>query len=88
MKKMLALVVLLLGTGAIHAKEQPEDCRLRAEGKTGAERVRVVAACIRHNASISQMPPRLALLTECNRLAGDMSGKERVKFVDDCMNAP
>ncbi len=85
MKIMLAAVTLLLGMGMAQAKEQREDCNHKAAGKVGAERNRVIAACIRHNASVSNMPPTLARMTECNRLAGDITGEARVRFVDDCL---
>lgn len=88
MRIMLAAVTLLLVVGTAHAKDQREDCNQKAEGKVGAERNRVIAACIRRNASVSNMPPMLARMTECNRQAGDMTGEARVKFVDDCLQRP
>ncbi|MCD6061167.1 MAG: hypothetical protein K0R03_628 [Moraxellaceae bacterium] len=88
MRIMLAVVALFLGIGMAHAKEQRQDCNQRAEGKAGTERNRVIAACIRHNASVSNMPPMLARMTECNRQAGDMTGEARVKFVDGCLKQP
>jgi hypothetical protein len=88
MRIMLAAVTLFLGVATAQAKEQRYDCNQRAEGKVGTERNRVIAACIRHNASISNMPPMLARMTECNRLAGEMAGEARVKFVDGCLKQP
>jgi hypothetical protein len=88
MRIMLAAVTLLLGIGAAHAKEQREDCNQKAEGKLGGDRNRVIAACIRRNASVSNMPPMLARITECNRQAGAMTGEARVKFVDECLKQP
>lgn len=89
MRAMLAVAAsLLLGIATAQAKDQRHDCNQRAEGKAGAERNRVIAACIRHNAGVSTMPPMLARMTECNRLAGNMTGEARVKFVDGCLKQP
>lgn len=88
MKTMLALAILLLGTAAAHAKEQREDCNRKAAGSTGEERSRIIASCVRRNATVSVMPPRLAKMTECNQQAGNMTGEPRVRFVNDCMDEP
>jgi hypothetical protein len=88
MKTMLALAILLLGSAAAHAKDQREDCNRKASGSTGEDRSRIIATCVRRNATLSVMPPRLARMTECNQLAGNMTGQPRVKFVNDCMDEP
>jgi hypothetical protein len=85
---MLALAILLLGSGLAQAKDQREDCNRKAAGSKGEERTRIIAECVRHNASISVMPPRLARMTECNQKAADLTGDARVKFFNECMDTP
>jgi hypothetical protein len=88
MKRMLAMALLLLGTGMAYGKEdnsKREDCNQKAEGTTGNERTRIISACVRRNANVNTMPPMLQRMTECNRQAGEMTGDARVKFVDKCL---
>lgn len=88
MKIMLAMVLLLMGTGMAYGKDDKtkrEDCNQKAEGTSGAERNRIISACVKRNASINTMPPMLQRMTDCNRKAGEMTGDARVKFVDACL---
>lgn len=90
MKTMLAVVILLMGTGMAFGNEdnQRVDCNRKAEGTTGAERNRIISACVRRNARTNTMPPMLGKMTECNRKAGDMTGDARITFVDKCLKEP
>ena len=89
MKALLAVLILMLGTGVSYGREnknkEPADCNQKAEGKTGAERRRIIGACIRENARADNVPPMLGKLTECNDKAGNMTGTARSTFVDKCM---
>ncbi|HEX6592671.1 MAG TPA: PsiF family protein [Moraxellaceae bacterium] len=89
MKTMLAVVILLMGTGMAYGNEDNrEDCNRKAEGTSGSERNRIISACIRRNARANNMPPMLGKMTECNRKAGDMTGDARISFVDKCLKEP
>lgn len=90
MKTMLAMGLLLLGSGMSHGKDDDKngvrmDCNKKAESATGAERNRIISNCIRRNASTMIMPPMLGKVTGCNKKAGDMHGDARGKFMEKCM---
>lgn len=91
MKAIFAtLTLMLLCTGVSHGQEnknrEPQDCNRKAEGMTGSERRRTIAACIRENAHADNVLPMLGKLTECNDKAGNMAGAARSSFVDKCMS--
>lgn len=87
MNRLLTLV-LLLAASTSQASDRRENCNQKAAGLNGNDRSQLVAECIRRNASITNMPPMLARMSECNREAGNMAGEPRVRFVNSCLERP
>lgn len=86
MTRLLTLVVVLLAASTSQAKDQRENCNQKADALSGTERSQFLAECIRRNASIKEMPPMLARMSQCNREAGNMTGESRMRFVNDCLD--
>ncbi len=87
MTRLLTLM-LVLAAGTSQASERRENCNQKAAGVSGNDRNQMVAECIRRNAGITNMPPMLARMSQCNREAGDMVGEPRVRFVNTCLERP
>lgn len=85
MTRLLTLTVLLLAATATQASDYRESCKRKAVGMSGSERSDIVAECIRRKASTTTEPPTLARMSQCNREAGDMTGENRVRFVNTCL---
>ncbi|MES2917709.1 MAG: PsiF family protein [Pseudomonadota bacterium] len=88
MNKLLTVGLLLLVAGTSQAKDQRENCNQKASSAASDERSQIIEACIRRNASVTNMPPMLARMSQCNREAGEMSGENRVRFVNTCLQRP
>lgn len=88
MTRLLTFGVLLLAAAASQASERRENCNQKGAGVNGSERNQIVAECIRRNAGITNMPPMLARMSQCNREAGNMAGEPRVRFVNSCLERP
>lgn len=88
MNRLLSTGLLLLVASVSQAKDQRENCNQKATSAAVGERNQIIAECIRRNASVTNMPPMLARMSQCNREAGDMSGENRVRFVNTCLERP
>lgn len=85
MTRLLTLAVLLLAATTAQASDYRDSCKRKAVGVSGSERSDIVSSCIRSQAATNTMPPMLARMSQCNREAGEMTGENRVRFVNTCL---